>query len=153
MFNPGQGFPGRVPIGQGMLPPGRGMPAFGFPPVVPMDGVGAIQHLLEVCGLNPAQRDAIMNLESVNSIEILASLEPSQIKGMAENLLKLSPALGRVYIGTTATTNLKALVWWIRGYRAQGLVPQPVTFNVVTLQVAKEQMNTEKGSWDALSDE
>eukprot|EP00957_Ditylum_brightwellii_P033713 2555676-Ditylum_brightwellii.AAC.1 len=63
MFNPGQGFPGHAPIGQGMPPLGQGMPAFGFPPGFPMDGVGAIQHLLEVCGLYPAQRNAIMNLE------------------------------------------------------------------------------------------
>jgi hypothetical protein len=70
-----------------------------------MDGVVAIQHLLGVCGLNPAQRNAIMNLEGVNNIEILASLEPSQIKSMAENLSKVSPALGGVYIGTTAATN------------------------------------------------
>eukprot|EP00957_Ditylum_brightwellii_P084259 6406223-Ditylum_brightwellii.AAC.1 len=71
---------------------------------------------------------------------------------MSENLSKVPAAYGGAYIGTTVTENTKSLVWWLQNNLMQGFIPHPANFNAFVLSTVQQQLDTEKGSWDALLD-
>ena len=72
---------------------------------------------------------------------------------MTEEISRLLINRGGTYIGTGDTTNLTALIWWIQDSRAQGLVPDPNTWNENVLNYAHQRMNLERKSRDLVSED
>jgi hypothetical protein len=93
--------------------------------IIPMDGADAIQHFLEVCNLSADQMDAVMDTKGIQDIALLSNIHIGDIAKMMENLSRLPITRGGAYIGTGATSNLKALIWWVQDNLAQGLIIDP----------------------------
>ena len=112
------------------------------------DGIPEIQHFITICGFTAVQINAIVNTEGIQNINALNNLYLKDIKRMTENLSRLLINRGDAYIGTGATTNLAALIWWIQDSRAQRLVPDPNTWNQKILNDDHQRMNLERQSRD-----
>ena len=71
---------------------------------------------------------------------------------MTENLSRLHINRSGAYIGTGATTNLTALIWWIQDSRAQWLVTDPNAWNENVINNARQRMNLERQYRDSASE-
>jgi hypothetical protein len=120
--------------------------------LVPMDGVPAIRHLLSICTLTIVQSDAIMNTEGIQSVAMLTNITLGDVNKMTENLSRLPINRGGAYIGTGATTNIKALIWWAQDIIAQGLIVDPNDWDEVTLDDSRQRMVLQKQARDKSDD-
>jgi hypothetical protein len=120
--------------------------------LVPMDGVPAIRHMLSICTLTVVQRDAIMDTEGIQSVAMLTNITLGDVNKMTENLSRLPINRGGAYIGTGATTNIKALIWWAQDIIAQGLIVDPNDWDEVTLDDSRQRMVLQKQARDKSDD-
>jgi hypothetical protein len=119
---------------------------------VPMDGVGAIAHLLTICGLADTQRNAVMNVEGITTIAALHNIYLGDVKQMTENLSRLAVNRGGAYIGVSLTASIKALIWWIQDANAQGSPVDPNQWNAEALDNARQRMLLKKQGRDKKDD-
>ena len=117
------------------------------------DGIPAIQHFITICGFTAIQSNYIVNTEGIQDIDALNNVYLKDVKRMTENLSRLHINRGGAYIGTGATTNLTALIWWIQDSRVQELVPDPNAWNENVLNDARQRMNLEHQSRDSASED
>jgi hypothetical protein len=122
------------------------------PAFVPMDGEEAVTHMLTVCGLTLAQRNAVTNVEGIQDIAALAAIYLGDVKRMTKNLSRLTLSRGGAYIGTSATGKFKALIWWVQDDHAQGNVVDPNDWNAEILDDARKRMLLEKLGRDKVDD-
>ena len=116
------------------------------------DGIPATQHFIAIFGFTAVQINVIATNEGIQDIGPLDNVYLTYIKRMTDNLSRLLINRGGAYIGTGATTNLMALIWWIQDSRAQGLVPDPNAWNENVLNDACQRMNLERQYRDLLSE-
>ena len=117
------------------------------------DGIPAIHHFITICGFTNVHISDIVYTEGIHDIDALASVYLNDIKMMTENPSRLPINRGGAYIGTGATTNLTALIWWIKYSRAQGLVTDTDAWNEHVLNNAHQHMNLERQSRDSVSED
>ena len=103
--------------------------------------IPVIQHFINICGFTAVQINAIFNTEVIQDINTLDKVNLKDVKRTIENLSRLHINRGGAYIGTGATTNLTALIWWIQDSRDQGLVPDPNAWNENVLNDDRQRMN------------
>jgi hypothetical protein len=120
--------------------------------IIPMDGVPAVQHLLTICNLSAGQMTAVMDTEGIQDIALLSNIHIGDIAKMTENLSRLPINRGGAYIGTGATSNLKALIWWVQDHLAQGLTIDPNDWSAGMLDNARQRMLLQKAERDRKDD-
>jgi hypothetical protein len=121
------------------------------PVAVAMDGGPAVEHLLTIGGLPVAQRNAVMNVEGIQTIAALHNIFPGDVKQMTENLSRLAVNRGGAYIGVSITASIKALIWWIQDSNTQGSV-DPNNWNADALNDDRQRMLLEKQGHDKEDD-
>jgi hypothetical protein len=104
--------------------------------------------MLDICGLSETQRDAVMDMEGIADIDVIANIFLGDVRQMTENLLRLAVNRGGAYIGTSATTKFKALIWWVQDARAQGNTVDPNNWDEAALDDARKRMLLEKQGHD-----
>ena len=117
------------------------------------NGIPVIQHFITICGFAAVHINDLVKTEGIQDIDALNNVYLKDVKRMTENLSHLHINRGGAYIGTGATTNLTALIWWIQDSRAQGLVPDPNAWNENVINDARQRMNLERQSRDSASED
>ena len=113
------------------------------------DGIPQIQHFITICGFTAVHINAIINTEGIQDIDALINVYLKDVKRMTENLSRLHINQGGAYIGTGATANLTALIWWVQYSKDQRLVPDTNTWNENVLNNSRQRMNLERQSRDS----
>jgi hypothetical protein len=123
--------------------------------LVPMDGQEAVTtHMLYVCGLTLAQRNAVTNVKGIQDIATLASRNlPRRREADDRKSLRLGLNRGGAYIGMSATAKIKALIWWVQDAHAQGNGVDPNDWDTEILDHdARKGMLLEKLGRDKVDD-
>jgi hypothetical protein len=71
---------------------------------------------------------------------------------MTENLSRLAVNRGGAYIGTSVTTKIKALIWWVQDAQAQGNAVDPNDWIEAALNNARKGILLEKQGRDREDD-
>jgi hypothetical protein len=115
------------------------VPLVPVPALVALDGAPAIQHMLNI-------------LERIADIDAIKNIFLGNVQQMTENLSRQAVNRGGAYIGMSATTKIKALIWWVQDARAQGNAVDPNNWDEAALDDARKRMHLEKQGRDREDD-
>ena len=113
------------------------------PPAPPLAGTPAVLDALATCGLDAAQRGAIV-AEGFTTLSEFGRMRNKDLAQMVRRITSLPVARGGVRIGQVQLRKMEALVYWVkdRRRRSQDLVVED--FTEATLEDCLDKMDLEE---------
>jgi hypothetical protein len=103
-------------------------------------GVTPVTAVLQICGANAAEINALENVERLDTIEDYAEMTSKEVSYLASKLERRTAAAGRTIIATKVIKNLQALCCWASERVKLHLPLDPLEFNAAALLTAKQEM-------------
>jgi hypothetical protein len=81
--------------------------------VEPLEGIAAVDHVLEVCGfVTPITRASVWN-EGFASVSNFGMMKASNFSAMLARITRMRATAGGFHFGEVQIRNLEALVFWV----------------------------------------
>ena len=107
--------------------------------------------LLNTCGFNAQNRNAIIVTEGINNPNQLSTIDLDDVQHMINALGKLPTNRGGSFIGTVKRKNFEALIWWAHDQEAQGIPVNPDLWTDAELRTTKDLMRSDETEDDITS--
>jgi hypothetical protein len=98
----------------------------------PVEGVKAVDHVLEVCGFAIEGNHALVRSEGFTQVSDFGVMRASNFASMAGRISKLRAQAGGFHIGEMHVHNLEALAYWVHDKQCcnEEIVPRDFTIAV-----------------------
>ena len=110
-----------------------------------------MDSLLNTCGFDAQNRNAITVTEGINNPNQLSTIDLDDVQPMINALGKLPVNRGGSFIGTVKRKNFEALIWWACDQEAQGIPINPTLWTDAELQATKNLMRSNETEDDVTS--
>jgi hypothetical protein len=89
-----------------------------------LNGHPVLNHVLTLCGFeNPVARMRVIEFEGLDTLDAFGDFDDTAIENMAKRNEGRSPQANRVVFGIRRILKLKAVAFWVRKQRREGVAP------------------------------